>query len=68
MQIMVAQYSFRIHYIFFKDFIHLFDREGAQVREIAAGEEEADSLPSREPNAELDPGTLGSRPKPKADT
>ena len=31
------------------------------------GEGEADSLLSREPNMELDPRTLGSRPEPKAD-
>jgi len=30
-------------------------------------EKEAGSPPSREPDAGLDPRTLGSRPKPKAD-
>ena len=31
------------------------------------GEEEAGSQQSREPDAGLDPRTLGSRPEPKAD-
>ncbi|XP_057160139.1 ras-related protein Ral-A isoform X1 [Ursus arctos] len=40
-------------------------REGTQAGGV--GEEEADSQPSREPYAGLDPRTLGSHPGPKAD-
>ena len=43
-------------------FIYLESDEHKQV-----GEEEADSLLSREPDVGLDPRTLGSRPEPKAD-
>ena len=38
-------------------------REKAQ----AEGEEEADSLQSKEPDVGLDPTTPGSRPEPKED-
>jgi len=34
----------------------------------AEGQGQADSTLSREPDAGLDPRTLGSRPEPKADT
>ena len=34
----------------------------------AEGEGEAGSLPSKEPNVELDPSSLGSQPELKADT
>ena len=52
---------------FFKTlFIYL--RESIQAVEMAEGEGEAGSLLSREPDAGLDPRTLGSRPEPKADT
>lgn len=49
------------HYIFFKDFIYLFDRERekAQAGEAAEGEGEASSLLIREPSAGLDSSTLG---------
>ena len=40
-------------------------REGTQARGV--GEGEAGFLPSREPDAGLDPRTLGSLPKLKAD-
>ena len=40
-------------------------REGTQAEVV--GEEEADSQWSREPNARLNPRTLGSLPEPKAD-
>lgn len=41
--------------IIFKDFLHLT----AQAGGAAEGKEETDSPLSREPNVELDPGTLG---------
>ena len=45
----------------FKDFIYLFDRQRSQVgREAGREEEEAGSPLSREPDAGLDPKTLGS--------
>ena len=40
-------------------------REGTQAEGMVAGE--AGFLPSREPDAGLDPRTLGSQPEPKAD-
>jgi len=43
----------------------LAERERAQAEET--GEGEAVSPLSREPDAGLDPRTLGSRPEPKAD-
>ena len=43
----------------FKDFIYLFERERAHKRGSGA-EGEADSPLSREPDAGLDPRTLGS--------
>ena len=43
----------------FKDFIYLFDREHKQGERQAEGEGEADSPPSREPDAGLDPRTPG---------
>ena len=58
-------------FVCFKDFIYFFDREreSAQAGERQAeGEGEADSPLSREPNARLDPRTLGSQPELKADT
>ena len=46
---------------FKKDFIYLFDRQKLQVGRVQAErEEEAGSLLSREPDAGLDPRTLGS--------
>lgn len=49
----------------------IFERERACVRAQAGvgteGEGEADSPLSREPDTGLDPGTLRSRPGPKAD-
>ena len=56
--------------IFFKIlFIYLMERETAREGTQAGGvgEEEASSQWSREPDAGLDPRTLGSRPEPKAD-
>ncbi|XP_054363276.2 pirin isoform X2 [Mirounga angustirostris] len=53
-----------------KDFIYLFDRERdskSRNTSRAVGEGEAGFPPSREPDAGLDPRTLGSRPEPKAD-
>jgi len=47
---------------FFKIFIYLRERERVRERaqEGVGSEGEADSLPSREPNEGLDPGTPGS--------
>ena len=48
---------------FFKDFIHyLTERETARegTQAVGVGEREAGFLLSREPDAEFDPGTLGS--------
>ena len=55
-------FLFLIIFSFFKDFINLFEREKEhkQGEQQAEGEGEADFLLSREPNAELDPRTLGS--------
>ena len=62
--------------IFFKDFIYLFDRDRQREGEHKQGEwERKKQAPSRagspvrcrEPDAGLDPRTLGSRPEPKAD-
>jgi len=47
-------------YFFFKDFIYLFDREHKRGKQQAEGEGEAGSPLGREPDAGLDPGTLGS--------
>ena len=53
-----------LHFIFLKDFIYLFDRQRSQVGREAGRERErereAGSLLSREPDAGLDPRTLGS--------
>ena len=51
-------------YIFFKYFIYFFMRDTERQAETQA-EGEAGSM--REPEVGLDPGTLGSRPGPKAD-
>ena len=53
---------------FFKDF-YLFAREREYTqagREGGRSRREAGSLPSKEPDAGLDPRTLGSGPEPKA--
>ena len=57
------------NFIFFKDFIYLFDREPAREGTQAGGvgEEEAGFPPSRAPHAGLDPRTPGPRTEPKAD-
>ena len=62
-------YFFILFFFFFKDFIYLFDRQRSQVGREAGREreEEAGSLLSREPDAGLDPKTLGSWPEPKAE-
>jgi len=56
--------NFIFIYLFFKDFIYLFDRERETAREGTqaggAGEGEAGFPQSREPNAGLDPRTPGS--------
>ena len=44
------------------------DRERAQAGGAAEEEREAGSPLSKEPDAGLDPRTLGSWPEPKADT
>jgi len=53
-----------LFFFFFKDFIYLFDRERHTAREgtqaAGVGEGEAGFLRSREPDAELNPRTLGS--------
>ena len=55
-------------FFFFKIlFIYLSERERAHKQGERQAEGEAGSLPSKEPNEGLDPRTLGSRPKPKAD-
>jgi len=59
-----------ISFIFFKDFIYLFDRKRHSKRSTQAGgvgEGEAVFPPRREPDAGLDPRTPGSRPELKAD-
>jgi len=48
------------YFYFFKDFIYSFDREGTQARGVGEGEGEAGFPQSREPDAGLDPRTLGS--------
>lgn len=47
-----------MHFLFFKDFIHLTER--AQAGGGSEGEGEAGSLLNREPDVRLDPRTLGS--------
>ena len=61
-------------FFFFKDFIYLFHRQRSHVRQRsqvaerqAEREEKAGSPWSREPDAGLDPRTLGSWPEPKAE-
>lgn len=51
----------------FKDLIYFFERENERERELVGGgvRREADSM-SREPHAELNPGTPGSLPESKA--
>ena len=51
-----------IWFLFLKDFIYLFDRESerAQAGREAVGEGEAGPPLSREPDAGLNPRTLGS--------
>ena len=58
------------NFYFFKDFIYLTERDTAREGTQAggAGEGEEGSPLSRDPNAGLDPRTLGLRPEPKADT
>ena len=54
-------YIFNPVMLFLKDFIYLFEKEREYEWEGGAeGEEEADSAPSREPDAELDPRTRRS--------
>jgi len=53
-------------FFFFKDFIYLFIHERQRERETEA-EGEAGSPRSREPDAGLNPRTLGSQPELKAD-
>ena len=56
--------------VFFKDFIYLFDRErdSQRDREHKQGEwERKKQAPVEEPDAGLEPRTLGSRPELKAD-
>ena len=58
------------YFIFFKDFIYLFDRDrdSQQERQHKQGEWERKSrLIAEEPDVGLDPRTLGSCPEPKAD-
>ena len=66
---MLSSLHLSVWFFFFEDFIYLFDRERAQVGREAGRERgrEAGSLLSREPDAGLDPGTLGSWPEPKAE-
>ena len=61
---------------FFKDFIYLFNRERERERERASerrntsrgsGRGRSRLQVGREPNAGLNPRTLGSHPEPKAD-
>ena len=57
-------------FLFFKDFIYLFDRDrdSQQEREHKQGEwERKKQAPSEEPDAGLNPRTPGSRPELKAD-
>ena len=49
---------------FFKDFIYLFMRDTQRERQRQRQREK--QAPCREPNAELDPGSPGSSPEPKA--
>ena len=53
-----------INHIFFKDFIYLFmrDTEGERQRH----RQRKKQAPCREPDVGLDPGTPGSRRRPKA--
>ena len=56
----LSRLSLTLVTLFLKDFIYLFDRQRSQVGREAEREEEAGSPLSREPNAGLDPRTLGS--------
>ena len=56
-------FFFKIFFIF----IYLTERNQKQAERQAEREEEAGSLPSREPDAGLDPRTLGLQPEPKAE-
>ena len=55
-----------LHFLFFKDFIYLFEIEHEPGGE-AEGEGDAGFPLSREPDVGLDPRTLESWPEPKAD-
>ena len=54
----------RINFLFKKDFIYLFMRDTDREAETQGEEKQA---PSKDPDAGLNPGNLGSRPEPKAD-
>ena len=58
--------DFALHFLIFKDFIYLCDRETASERGDTAGERER-KKPAEEPDVGLDPGTPVSRREPKAD-
>jgi len=58
----LEDFFFKISFIYLRQ----TDRERAQAEGVAEAEREADSPLIREPNAGLDPKTLGSRPEPKA--
>ena len=52
-----------VSYIFLKDFIYLFMRDTQKQRH----RQREKQAPCGGPDAGLDPGSLGSRPEPKAD-
>ena len=54
--------------LFFKDFIYLFLRDTEKGRDREAERQREKQAPCGEPDAELDPGTLGSHPELEVDT
>ena len=60
MYVHVSLYIKYILILFFKDFIYLRERGGAQADRVAEGVEEAGSLLSWEPNIGVNPPTPGS--------
>ena len=58
-------------FIYFKDFIYLFDRERETASEIGnTGRRSGrgrSRLPAEDPDVGLDPRMLGSHPEPKTD-
>ena len=66
--LLVDSHTHALSSFYFKDFICLFEAEREQESTEGGAEGEADSPLSREPDAALNPRTLGSGPEQKAGT